>query len=60
MINLMMMTLVSSAPQIYLAIFDTVWTLGDEPGKLGSYSILGAAAFNFMVLTAISIVATEH
>ena len=56
----MMMTLVSSAPQIYLAIFDTVWTLGDEPGKLGSYSILGAAAFNFMVLTAISIVATEH
>jgi hypothetical protein len=32
LINLMLMTLASSAPQIYLSIFDTCWTLGELQG----------------------------
>jgi len=55
--NLTLMALGSSAPEILLSVIETVSTLGSTPGELGPSTIVGSAAFNFMVITGVSIYA---
>lgn len=55
--NLSLMALGSSAPEILLSVIETVTTLGETPGELGPSTIVGSAAFNLMVISAISIIA---
>jgi Ca2+/Na+ antiporter len=53
--NLTLMALGSSAPEILLSVIETVTNLGKEPGELGPSTIVGSAAFNLMVITAVTI-----
>ena len=53
--NLTLMALGSSAPEILLNVIETVQTLGDKPGELGPSTIVGSAAFNFLLISGISI-----
>jgi solute carrier family 8 (sodium/calcium exchanger) len=53
--NLTLMALGSSAPEIMLSCIETVTTLGKEPGELGPSTIVGSAAFNLLVISAVSI-----
>lgn len=53
--NLTLMALGSSAPEILLNVIETVQTLGQTPGELGPSTIVGSAAFNFLVISGISI-----
>jgi len=55
--NITLMALGSSAPEILLAIVETVLSLGDVPGELGPSTIVGSAAFNLLMITAVCIVA---
>ena len=55
--NLTLMALGSSAPEIILAVLDTVLRLGACPGELGASTIVGSAAFNLLVISAVSIYA---
>ena len=57
--NLTLMALGSSAPEILLSIIETISTLGSTPGELGPSTIVGSAAFNLMVISAVSIYAVE-
>ena len=50
------MALGSSAPEILLAVIETVQTLETEPGELGPSTIVGSAAFNLLVITGISMI----
>ena len=50
--NLTLMALGSSAPEILLAIIETV-SLNFEAGDLGPGTIVGSAAFNLLIITAI-------
>ena len=50
------MALGSSAPEILLSVIETVSNLGSAPGELGPSTIVGSAAFNLMVISAVSIV----
>lgn len=54
--NLTLMALGSSAPEILLSVIETVSTLGSAPGELGPSTIVGSAAFNLMVISAVSII----
>jgi solute carrier family 8 (sodium/calcium exchanger) len=54
--NLTLMALGSSAPEILLSLIETVSTLGSTPGELGPSTIVGSAAFNLLIITAVSIV----
>lgn len=54
--NLTLMALGSSAPEILLSIIETVTTLGSTPGELGPSTIVGSAAFNLLVISAVSII----
>ena len=54
--NLTLMALGSSAPEIFLSIIETVTNLENEPGELGASTIVGSAAFNLLIITAVSIV----
>jgi solute carrier family 8 (sodium/calcium exchanger) len=58
--NLTLMALGSSAPEIFLSVIETVNTLGSTPGELGPSTIVGSAAFNFLVITAVSILAVTE
>jgi len=58
--NLTLMALGSSAPEIILSVADTMGTLGDIPSELGPQAIVGSAAFNLLVISAVSIVAVEE
>jgi len=49
------MALGCSAPEILLTIIETCSTLGKKPGELGPSFIVGSAAFNYFVVTALSI-----
>jgi len=49
------MALGSSAPEILLNVIETVQTLGEKPGELGPSTIVGSAAFNFLLISGISI-----
>lgn len=53
--NLTLMALGSSAPEILLSVLETVQNLGAVPGELGPSTIVGSAAFNLLVISAVSI-----
>jgi solute carrier family 8 (sodium/calcium exchanger) len=54
------MALGSSAPEILLAVLETCTNLGACPGELGASTIVGSAAFNLLVISAISIYAVNE
>jgi solute carrier family 8 (sodium/calcium exchanger) len=54
--NLTLLALGSSAPEILLAVIETVTGLGESPGELGAATIVGSAAFNLLAITAVCIV----
>ena len=54
--NLTLMALGSSAPEILLSCIETVSMLGSLPGELGPSTIVGSAAFNLLVISAVSII----
>jgi solute carrier family 8 (sodium/calcium exchanger) len=54
------MALGSSAPEILLSILETVMNLGECPGELGASTIVGSAAFNLLVISAVSIYAVNE
>ena len=58
--NLTLMALGSSAPEIILNIYETIITLGGTPGELGASTIVGSAAFNFLVISGVSIYAVNE
>lgn len=59
--NLTLMALGSSAPEILLSVIETLQTLGQPAGELGPSTIVGSAAFNLLVISAVSIIAvSEH
>ena len=60
MANLTLMALGSSAPEIMLAVLETIINLEEEPKELGSNTIVGSAAFNLLIITAISIVSVDE
>ena len=51
------MALGSSAPEILLSVIETVKDIEAIPGELGPSTIVGSAAFNLLVISAVSIVA---
>jgi len=51
--NLTLLALGSSAPEILLSVIDTVTTLGEPAGELGPSTIVGSAAFNLFMISAI-------
>lgn len=54
--NLTLMALGSSAPEILLAVVETAFTLGKDNGdSLGTFTIIGSAAFNLFLITAICV-----
>jgi len=55
--NLSLMAVGSSAPEIMLAVVETGGTLGGSPGELGPSTIVGSAAFNLLVITAVCVTA---
>ncbi|XP_053406259.1 sodium/calcium exchanger 2-like isoform X9 [Mercenaria mercenaria] len=58
--NLTLMALGSSAPEILLATIETASNLGKDTSNedsLGTFTIIGSAAFNLLIITAICIVA---
>ena len=56
--NLTLMALGSSAPEILLAVIETVQQLGKESDEdsLGTFTIVGSASFNLFLITAICVV----
>ena len=54
------MALGSSAPEIILNIYETLITLGSTPGELGASTIVGSGAFNFLVISGVSIYAVHE
>lgn len=55
--NLTLMALGSSAPEILLATIETIMNLGKEMGdSLGTFTIIGSAAFNLLIISAVCIV----
>jgi len=57
--NLTLMALGSSAPEILLSVIETMGGLGGCPGELGASTIVGSAAFNLLVISAVSIYAVN-
>ena len=58
--NLTLMAFGSSAPEIILNVFETASTLGSTPGELGPSTIVGSASFNFLIISAVSILAVSE
>lgn len=60
--NLTLMALGSSAPEILLAVIETVRQLGKPPSAdgLGPSTIVGSAAFNLLVILAICVIAIPN
>lgn len=54
------MALGSSAPEILLAVLETSMNLGLCPGELGPSTIVGSAAFNLLIISAVSIYAVNE
>eukprot|EP00892_Ulva_mutabilis_P009649 jgi/Ulvmu1/7056/UM033_0116.1 len=54
--NLTLMALGSSAPEIMLAAIETIINLGQTPGELGPSTIVGSAAYNLFMISAVCIV----
>lgn len=59
--NLTLMAFGSSAPEILLAIGETAQNLGkeDKGDGLGTFTIIGSAAFNLLIITAICILVVD-
>jgi len=57
--NLTSMALGSSAPEIILALYETIMNLDQCPGELGASTIVGSAAFNLLVISGLSIYAVD-
>jgi solute carrier family 8 (sodium/calcium exchanger) len=57
--NLTLMALGSSAPEIMLSVYETIISIETTPGELGPSTIVGSAAFNLLVISAVSILAVE-
>lgn len=58
--NLTLMALGSSAPEILLATIETATNLGKDIGdSLGTFTILGSAAFNLLIISSVCIVSIE-
>jgi solute carrier family 8 (sodium/calcium exchanger) len=58
--NLTLMALGSSAPEILLAIIETAGSLGEKAGELGPSTIVGSAAFNLLVISAVCIPSVDE
>lgn len=54
------MALGSSAPEIILALYETIMNLDKCPGELGASTIVGSAAFNLLVISGVSIYAVDE
>jgi solute carrier family 8 (sodium/calcium exchanger) len=57
--NLTLMALGSSAPEILLAVIEALGNLGKPAGPLGASTIVGSAAFNLLVISAVAVVAVD-
>lgn len=57
--NLTLMALGSSAPEILLSVISTVSDIESVPSPLGPSTIVGSAAFNLLVISALSIIAVD-
>lgn len=57
MANLTLMAFGSSAPEIILSVLEAIKDLGHPAGDLGPSTIVGSAAFNLLVISAVSIYA---
>ena len=58
--NLTLMALGSSAPEILLAVIEALGGLGKPAGPLGASTIVGSAAFNLLVISAVAVVAVDE
>ena len=58
--NLTLMALGSSAPEILLNVIQAGGELGKMPGELGPATIVGSAAFNFLVITGVSVASVSE
>lgn len=58
--NLTLMAFGSSAPEIILALLETLQNLGKCPGELGASTIVGSAAFNLLVISALCVYAVSE
>lgn len=58
--NITLMAICSSSPEILLTIIETIYTLDSAPGEVGPALIVGSAAFNFFIVTAVSMVAVPY
>tara|TARA_B110000285_G_scaffold234739_1_gene312786 strand:- start:1999 stop:2829 length:831 start_codon:yes stop_codon:yes gene_type:complete len=58
--NLTLMALGSSAPEILLAVIEALQNLGKPAGPLGASTIVGSAAFNLLVISAVAVVAVDE
>lgn len=60
MANLTLMALGSSAPEILLSVYETIQKINSTPGELGPATIVGSAAFNLLVISAVSVVSVDE
>jgi Ca2+/Na+ antiporter len=60
MANLTLMAFGSSAPEILLSVSEACQSLGKPASPLGAATIVGSAAFNLMVISAVSVAANKH
>ena len=58
--NLTLMALGSSAPEILLAVLETIMRFDKCPGQLGASTIVGSAAFNLLIISGLSIYAVSE
>ena len=59
MANLTLMAFGSSAPEIILSVLEALKDLGKPAGELGPSCIVGSAAFNLLMISAVSIIAVQ-
>ena len=59
MANLTLMAFGSSAPEIILSVLEALKDLGSPSGELGPSTIVGSAAFNLLVISAVSVIAVD-
>jgi solute carrier family 8 (sodium/calcium exchanger) len=52
--NISLMALGTSSPEITLAIVESILTLNKPAGELGPSCIVGSAAYNLLMITAVS------
>jgi solute carrier family 8 (sodium/calcium exchanger) len=55
--NLTLMAFGSSAPEIILSVLEALKDLGKPAGELGPSTIVGSAAFNLLIISAVSVLA---